>query len=72
VGGIEIRNLEMITYIEAPIRHDHAAHQRRHGRFGVERVGTMNNKPCVDSVLAYLFGSSVARRRWESSIPSAR
>ena len=51
VGGVDIRNLEMITYIEAAVRHDYAAHQRRHRRFGVERVGTMNNKPRVDSVL---------------------
>src|SRR5262249_45583016 len=55
VGGVEMRNLEMITYIEAGVRHDYAAHQRRQGRFGVERVGTMNNKPSVDSVLGYLF-----------------
>src|SRR3974390_1594093 len=55
VGGVEIRNLEMITYIEARVRHDHAAHQRRHGRFGVERVGSMNNKPGEDSVSVYRF-----------------
>src|SRR5262249_40203515 len=42
----------MITYIEARFRHHHAAHQRRHG---VERVGTMYDKPCFDSVLPYLF-----------------